>query len=190
MPKDNNAQLKRVRIIAGQYGGQNIKTPHNNGITHPMGDRVRSAIFSIIGDSIKGCDILDSFAGSGSLGFESLSRGAKSVVFIDNNIDAKNTILENIKKLNINDKCTVIKTKINTYVDQTTEKFDIIFADPPYNDPQFSTVKLLFGLLKPGALMVLSHPGKGEVSFNGKKIVVVDNRSYSSAFLTFYRRVQ
>jgi 16S rRNA G966 N2-methylase RsmD len=65
--------------------------------------------------------------------------------------------------------------------------FDVIFADPPYTDPQLSTVSKLFGLLKPNALMVLSHPGKGEVpAKNG--VVVVDNRSYGNADLTFYRR--
>ena len=67
------------------------------------------------------------------------------------------------------------------------ESIDLIFADPPYDDTQFSTVQTLFNLLKPGAVMVLSHPGKGEVpTENG--IVVVDNRSYGNAFLTFYRR--
>ena len=67
-------------------------------------------------------------------------------------------------------------------------KYDIIFADPPYKNPQFSTVSKLFGLLKPGGLMVLSHPGRGEEPNLGNEIVVVDNRSYGNAYLTSFRR--
>ncbi len=68
-----------------------------------------------------------------------------------------------------------------------TDEFDIIFADPPYHNPQFSTISRLMGLLKTGGLMVLSKPGIGEVPIqNG--IVVVDNRSYGEAHLTYFRR--
>ena len=82
----------------------------------------------------------------------------------------------------------LIKATVSNWLDTTNEDgFDLILADPPYHDTQFSTISRALSLLKPGALMVLSHPGKGEVpSKNG--VVVVDNRSYGNLNLTFYRR--
>ena len=82
------------------------------------------------------------------------------------------------------EKSIVIKTTISNWLESmsVTEKFDVIFADPPYHNPQFSTVSRLMKLLKPGGCMILSHPGIGEVPIqNG--IVVVDNRSYGEAHL-------
>ena len=81
-----------------------------------------------------------------------------------------------------------MRTSVTSWLNtREPEQFDVILVDPPYHDPQFSTVEKLLDLLNPSALMVLSHPGKGEVpTKNG--VVVVDNRSYGNAYLTFYRR--
>lgn len=156
--------------------------------THPMGDRVRTALFNIIGSEIEGARVLDAFAGTGSLGFEALSRGAASVTFVERDRVAQAILAENITSLGVQAQTKLIKAPLASWIstqDETT-KFDLIFADPPYHDEQFSTVSKLFGLLKPGALMVLSHSGRGEVP-EQTKIVVVDNRSYANAHLTFFR---
>ena len=169
----------RVRIIAGEFGGRFIQTPPGS-TTHPMGERVRSAMFNSLGETVRGARVLDAFAGSGAIGLEALSRGAESVVFVERDRVAQRVIAENIGSLGVDEKSIVIKTTIS-------EKFDIIFADPPYHNPQFSTVSRLMGLLKPGGCMILSHPGIGEVPIqNG--IVVVDNRSYGEAHLTKFLR--
>ena len=102
---------------------------------------------------------------------------------------AQRVIAENIASLDVDEQSIVIKTTISNWLESmsVTEKFDIIFADPPYHNPQFSTVSRLMGLLKPGGCMILSHPGIGEVPVqNG--IVVVDNRSYGEAHLTKFLR--
>ncbi|MCB9820056.1 16S rRNA (guanine(966)-N(2))-methyltransferase RsmD [Candidatus Nomurabacteria bacterium] len=176
-----------VRIIAGKYGGRFIDAPGRKS-THSMGERIRNALFNSIGQEIQGARVLDAFAGSGAVGIEAMSRGAASVTFIERDRIASNIIQNNIDLLGIED-AKVIKTTVSNWLETRRDEqdYDIIFADPPYHDEQFATISRLLGLLKPGALMVLSHSGRGEVPIQDKRIVVVDNRSYGNAFLTFFR---
>jgi len=176
-----------LRIISGIYGGRTIKTPGSK-TTHPMGDRVRGSLFNIIGDEIVGAKVLDIFAGSGSLGIEALSRGASNVTFIERDNLACKILQENIKSFNLEENSKILKMSASTWIDKNQDNFfDIIFADPPFNDPQFSTVSRLGGLLKPNGLMLLSYSGRGAVPLVNE-VVVVDNRSYGNATLTFYRK--
>jgi len=175
-----------VRIIAGSYGGRVIDAPGRQS-THAMSERARGALFNIIGEDIKGARVLDAFAGSGSLGIEALSRGAAEALFIEKDRIAAKIVQKNLDAVECTD-ASVIKTTVSNWLNTSTpEDFDIIFADPPYHDPQLSTVGRLLSLLKPGALMVLSHSGKGEVP-SKTGVVVVDNRSYGNLNFTFYRR--
>lgn len=175
-----------VRIIAGMHGGRVIDAPGRSS-THAMSERARGALFNIIGEELPGAIVLDAFAGSGSLGLEALSRGAASATFIEKDRIAAKIIQNNVDLLKAGH-AKVIKSTLSGWLDTTQDAgYDIIFADPPYHDPQFSTVSRLLGLLKPGALMVLSHPGKGEVP-SKTGVVVVDNRSYGNLNLAFYRR--
>ena len=174
-----------IRIIAGIYGGRKIDAPGRSS-THAMSERGRNALFNSLGDSIKDATVLDAFAGSGAIGLEAMSRGAGEVVFVEKDRIAAKIISNNCAALNV--KSRVIKASVAGWMETSKpEVFDIIFADPPYDDPQFSTVTKLFSLLKPSALMVLSHSGKGEVPVPSG-IVVVDNRSYGSLHLTFFRQ--
>lgn len=176
-----------VRIISGKYGGRRIDAPDNNR-THPMSERVRNAMFNSIASEIGEADVLDAFAGTGSIGLEALSRGARRVVFIERDRIAQKILAKNISTLGVENTTNIVRTTVSNWIDTYLgDGFDIIFADPPYHDTQFSTVQRLFGLLKPGGLMVLSHPGRGEEPTK-KGVVVVDNREYGNAFLTFYRR--
>lgn len=176
-----------VRIIAGKYGGRVIDAPGRNS-THVMGERVRNAMFNSIGMEIIDTKVLDAFAGSGAIGLEALSRGANFVTFIEKDRIASKIISANCKLLQEQNNSEVIKTTVNNWFETADKQlYDIIFADPPYHDEQFSTVKTLFNILKPNGLMVLSHTGRGEVPIQDK-IVVVDNRSYGNACLTFFRK--
>lgn len=176
-----------VRIIAGEFGGRIINAPEGK-TTHPMSERVRSSLFNILGTKTQDANILDAFAGSGSLGFEALSRGASSAIFIERDRQANRILSENVKLLNVNDKTKVLQMNVSSWITKNEDKhFDVIFTDPPYNDMQFSTVTRLGKLLGPNGVMVLSYPGSGEVpSIMG--VVVVDNRSYGNAALAFYRK--
>lgn len=173
-----------VRIIAGKYGGRVIEGSGTER-THPMSERIRNAIFNSIIEELPGAKVLDAFAGSGALGIEALSRGASEVVFIEKDRIASKIIEQNISLLRI-EHAKLIKGPVSSVAERMNDQFDIIFADPPYHDPQLSTVAKLFRLLKPNGLMVLSYPGKGEVPTSAE-VVVVDNRSYGNAALAYYR---
>jgi 16S rRNA (guanine966-N2)-methyltransferase len=152
-----------------------------------MSERVKGAMFNVIGD-ITDMKVLDAFAGTGALGFEALSRGAEHATFIERDRVAQKVILENASALGVEKEMKLVRTSVASW-DETAggEQFDLIFADPPYHDVQFSTVTRLFGHLKPNGLMILSHPGRESApTVNG--VVVVDNRSYGDAALAFYRK--
>jgi 16S rRNA (guanine966-N2)-methyltransferase len=144
-------------------------------------------MFNSLGKSVEGAHVLDAFAGTGAIGIEAISRGADYVTFIERDRVAQKVLAENIKLLNIFRNTKLVGAPVAGWVD-TYEgpKFDLIFVDPPYYDMQFSTVERLSGLLKPGALMVLSHPGRSE-SPTVPGVVVVDNRGYGDAALTYFR---
>jgi len=176
-----------VRVIAGRFGGRVIAGSATQR-THPMSERIRNALFNMVGDEVRGAMVLDAFAGSGSIGFEALSRGAESVMFVEKDKIATKLIQQNIELLGVEESTHLVRAPVKSWLDgYSGELFDLIFADPPYHDPQFSTVLQLLGLLKPNGLMVLSYPGRGEApTANG--VVVVDNRSYGTAALAFYRQ--
>jgi len=175
-----------VRLIAGTFGGRIIEGSGTNR-THPMSERIRQSLFNIIGSEIEGATVLDAFAGSGSLGLESLSRGAVHATFIERDRVAQNVITKNIETLGVIENTKLIKAPVASWIETTDAQFDIIFADPPFHDPQLSTAMKLIKLLKPNGLMVLSYLGRGEVPTE-LGVVVVDNRSYGDAVLAFYRR--
>ena len=176
-----------VRIISGTYGGRKIEAPDNSR-THPMGERIRNALFNSIGKEIEDTEVLDAFAGTGAVGLEALSRGAKATTFIERDHIASKILAKNVASLGAEEHSIIIRASVANWVDlNESHFFDFIFADPPYHDPQFSTVEQLFALLKPGGLMILSHPGRSEAPTR-PGVVVVDNRSYGNADLTFYRR--
>ena len=174
-----------VRIIAGTYGGRTIQAPDGNR-THPMSERVRNALFNSLHDQIKDAVVLDAFAGTGALGIEALSRGAKKVVFIERDRVAQKVLAENINLLGIGDQAKLVKAPVASWLSTYDgEKFDVIFADPPYHDTQFSTVAKLAKYLRPEGLMILSYPGRETVpDLDG--VVVVDNRIYGEAALALF----
>ena len=150
--------MARLRIIAGEFGGRFISADVGRG-THPMGDRVRSGMFASLAsrDVLDGARVLDAFAGTGAVGLEALSRGAASAVFIESDKVAARVIQQNIDTLGVGDRAKVINTTVANWLKtrDLTDEFDLIFADPPYHRPQFSTVFSLVEALKSKGLMIL-----------------------------------
>lgn len=184
--------MVQIRVISGKFGGRKIDAPSfDNSRTKPMGERIRNAMFNRIGSEIQGARVLDAFAGTGSVGLEALSRGASHVTFVERDKIAQNILKKNVALLGCEDSAQIICTSVNNWLETADiPHYDIILADPPYDDPQFSTVAKILGLLKPNGLMVLSNPGRGEgPNLANTGIVVVDNRSYGNAQLTSFRRV-
>ena len=149
-----------MRVIAGSAGGVRLLVPRRG--VRPTMDRVKAAIFSSLGEAIIGARVLDLFAGSGALGIEALSRGAASAVFIENDRQSAEAIEKNLVKTNFQGR--VRDQDVFDFLRQraSTEKFQIIFADPPYETTkrESSAEKLLNNetlrqLLEPGGIFVL-----------------------------------
>ena len=119
-----------IRITGGKNRSRLLETPNTN-LTKPTMDKVRSAVFNALGESIVNAKVLDLFAGSGSYGFESLSRGAKSVTFVEKGAEAISIIKKNSFNLKEND-IEIARSDVLDYLNSTEEKFDVVFADPPY----------------------------------------------------------
>jgi 16S rRNA (guanine966-N2)-methyltransferase len=105
-----------VRIIAGKYGSRKIEAPDNSR-THPMGERVRNAMFNSIGAEIDGKDVLDAFAGTGAIGLEALSRGARTITFVERDKIALKILTRNIVSLQAEDQSTVVRTSVSNWLE-------------------------------------------------------------------------
>ena len=173
-----------MRIIAGKYGSRIIKSPRGFK-THPMGERMRNALFNALGD-LSDKVVWDAFAGSGSLAIESVSRGANEAIATESDRSAYLILKANAEKLHVYN-VKAIKASCRAWSrNNVDKKFDLIFCDPPYNDLQLSTVFALQTHLKPNGLMILSYPGRDDIPL-ADGVVVVDNRNYGDAALATYR---
>ena len=166
-----------IKITSGIYRSRAITTP--GGKTHPMGERERLALFNMISDYIPGAVLLDAFSGSGSLGIEALSRGAEEVTFIENNSNAIKTIKDNLAALGAEGE--VVGSKVSTF--STDKVFDVVLADPPYDDFRINEVFHLLRFLKEGGVFVLSHPGEVP-DLPGMKLD--KSRKYAGATISIY----
>lgn len=146
-----------MRIIAGKRKGFSLKAPKGYD-TRPTSDRVKEAMFNMIQGYEKDAHVLDLFAGTGALGLEALSRGAKSAVFVEKNLAPWRILLANIAKAGFEDQSTVRKTDALHFLQQYQGKpFDLIFIDPPYGsevENYLLTSILNKGLLAPSGLII------------------------------------
>jgi 16S rRNA (guanine966-N2)-methyltransferase len=121
-----------VRVVAGAFKGRRLQAPRG-GRTRPTADRVREALFSMLGD-VSGARVLDLYAGSGALGIEALSRGAASATFVDRDPSAVAAIRRNLEALGAEQE--VRHQDALRYLAGTTRgPFDLVFVDPPYDSP-------------------------------------------------------
>ncbi len=175
MPRRNN----QVRIISGKLGGRLIDTPKTDK-THPMGDRERAAIFNRLRGDIAGKDILDAFAGSGAIGLEALSLGANSVDFLENNQKAAKTIKANVAKFKLEAQGKIVR--------KLQKEYDIIFADPPYDNPQYEYIEEILKSLKHGGIFVLSHP-ETPAPWEFRGLSLFSGKNYAAAHIKMYQKL-
>ncbi len=125
----------KLRVTGGRLLRHLFGVPKkaDAGLVRPSSDRVREAVFSSLGSSLKDALVLDLFAGSGAYSFEALSRGAESVLMVEKDREVAHCIKNNIKKLNLLDECEVIVDDATKYVfGKNQDDYDLVFVDPPY----------------------------------------------------------
>jgi len=161
-----------LRIVAGLHGSRRIATPAGNA-TRPTSDRVREAVFSMIGP-LNGEHVLDLFAGSGAMGIEAISRGASEAVFVDRSEPAARCVRENLNLLGM--EAPVLKLDWAAALDSLRRKnqsFDLVFLDPPYADADSVFARIgaeLEGLLADSAL-VICESGDGCEPIKGLRLL-------------------
>ncbi|WLR47057.1 16S rRNA (guanine(966)-N(2))-methyltransferase RsmD [Halobacillus litoralis] len=162
------SEVYRMRVIAGEFKGRPLKSVPTHK-TRPTTDKVKEAVFHGIGPFFEGGKALDLFAGSGGLGIEALSRGVNSCVFVDQQQKAIQTIYENIKTLDINERTEVFKTDAMRAIKAAGKRgltFDYIFLDPPYKKFSYQDLMealLEFDLIAENATIVCEHDASEEI---------------------------
>jgi 16S rRNA (guanine966-N2)-methyltransferase len=175
-----------MRVIAGTYGGRTLKAPAGAG-TRPTSDRVREALFSILGDRVQDARVLDLFAGSGALGLEALSRGAGSVTFVDDNRAAIAAIQGNLNALKAAGR--VRQTDALRFLGGAPEsgaQYDLIFLDPPYRLAERLAPPLseaLPAVLAPGAVAVAESDRRAPLALH---LPLNDERRYGDTLIRIY----
>ncbi len=178
-----------MRVITGTAKGKRLITPEGRDVTRPTGEKVKEAIFSSIQFFIEGADVLDLFAGSGQLGIEALSRGAKSAVFVDSAKVAQKCIAENIKNCGFSDVAKIKTGDALMYLSSAFERFDIAFLDPPYAAEQLPIVlPALSKVMRPGGVVLCETAKTVDLEEEIGKLVKVKEYRYGSTKVLMYKR--
>ena len=179
-----------MRVISGKARGVSLKTPAGMA-TRPTADRVKEALFSIIQFDIPGTNVLDLFGGTGQLGIEALSRGAKCATFVDERQDACNLIKENLKRTNLLPFAKVLRTDYASYLRTCSEKYDIILLDPPYAEVFLeNSLKMIteIDILQSGGIIVTERSLEKELLFESPGYIRSKDYKYGNTLLTLYRK--
>jgi 16S rRNA (guanine966-N2)-methyltransferase len=175
-----------VRVIAGTYGGRVLKAPPGDS-TRPTSDRVREALFSILGARIEDARVLDLFAGSGALGIEALSRGAASAAFVDNGTQAIRAIRANLSALGV--QAGIRQSDALRFLAHASElgaQYDLVFLDPPYRQAERLARPLseaLPAVLAPGAVAVAESDRRAPLAL---ELPLHDERRYGDTLIRIY----
>ena len=186
-----------MRITGGEFGGRNLKVPKSDAI-RPTQDRVREALFNMIQFEVPGSDFLDLFAGSGAVGIEALSRGAKSATFVEQSRRHMPVLLENLRlvspaggpQLNFS---TVLADVYRWIASYSGPGFSIVFADPPYalgEERGYASVLATLaerGVVRPGGLFIAEMTAVQKAEETPLWELVRD-RTYGKTRLCLWRR--
>ncbi len=178
-----------MRIIAGTHRGRPLRAPRGMS-TRPTTDRVREALFGILGD-LDGMLVVDCYAGTGALGLEALSRGARRAFFIESGRQASAVIARNAESLGFSDRCQLVSRPVERAAAALeTELFDLVLSDPPWPIHQAASadvLKLFVGRLAEGATVVLGHPKRTSIDVDlPSGLSLKQTRNWGDSAMTFF----
>lgn len=202
-----------MQILSGRYKNLPLKSPHNVK-THPMGSREKLALFNMLLPYLENATVLDAYAGSGALGLEALSRGAKKVVFLEKSPQIAKTLRENLARittfhtksdsadLSFHIQPPTIQVLIQpaeTFARTNTETFNLIIADPPYDHFEPEVIARLTEFLTPGGILALSHPATTSKAHSSKNpsnteppifphLTLLKSHAYAAAQLSLFQK--
>jgi len=175
-----------MRIISGYLKSLHFESP-NNTHTHPMSEKMRGALFNILGD-IEKLTVFDAYGGTGAISFEAISRGAKSSLITENDKSALKTIVRNINLLHLSDKVHVVNANCITWSkSHISTQFDLVICDPPYDDIHDNQLEGLASNVIVGGLLIISLPTDYH-SLKFKDFEIELSKEYGDGSLFFYRK--
>lgn len=180
-----------MRVITGKARGIQLKTPDGM-LTRPTADRVKEALFSIINFDIPNAAVLDLFGGTGQLGIEALSRGAKRGVFVDAREEACRLIRENLRRTKLTQESVVVRSDYMQFLNRCTERFSIIFLDPPYAETYLeNAIKRIaeIDILQTDGIIVAERPVEKELPWEFDGYQRSKDYKYGKTLLTIYRKL-
>jgi 16S rRNA (guanine(966)-N(2))-methyltransferase RsmD len=181
-----------VRIVAGTARGKKLAAPKGRDV-RPTSDRVREALFSSIGERVRDASVLDLFAGSGALGLEALSRGARRATFVERSRRTMAVVRRNARDLGFVDRARFIEGSALYSLKQLEKegaRFHIVFLDPPYKGTLLGDALLALGksgILVEGGLVVAEHPAEVPVLV-GEEFHILSKKRYGGTVLSFVQR--
>lgn len=177
-----------MRVITGSARGRKLKAPEGYDV-RPTSDGVKEAIFSAIQFEIEGRTVLDLFAGSGQLGIEAISRGAKKAVFVDSSQTSIKLIKENIEYVGFEKQSEVINMPNTAFLRTTKETFDIALLDPPYDRKLIQkSLPALTGIMSDEGVIVCEHEIECRLPEEVNGFVIVKSKKHGKTGLTIYRK--
>ena len=181
-----------MRVIAGTLKGRHLKAPTWDGL-RPTSDRLRETVFNILAPRIAGTRFLDGYAGTGAVGIEALSRGARAVTFVESDKRAETLIAENLAHCGVENGYAIIRATVARAIDQLDaaasgpyELFDIVWLDPPYDEPSDAVLAAAGVLMASGGLLVLEHARRRQAPETAGRLVRVRQVTSGDSALSFY----
>lgn len=177
-----------MRITGGTGRGRRLKVPAGPRV-RPTSDKVKQALFNIIGGRIEGSTFLDLFAGAGGIGIEALSRGADRVAFVDDSNESLKIIRSNVKQAGFAGRAQIVFARAESFLRKPTGPYDIIFLDPPYAMQLESLLELIAnsGIVKPGGDVIAEHFKKQPSPSRAGTLTLYREARYGDTVLAFYR---
>lgn len=179
-----------MRVIAGLSRGRKLKVLEGLEV-RPTTDRIKEAIFSSLQFDIPNSNFLDLFSGSGQMGIEALSRGAKSVTFVDNSFKSVEIIKHNLKETGLFENAIVLKNDSINFLTETSQKYDIVFLDPPYNKglSQLALDKIE-NCVSENGLIVCEHKYGEQMPEQVGDFKILKNKKYGLIEITTYKKME
>jgi 16S rRNA (guanine(966)-N(2))-methyltransferase RsmD len=177
-----------TRIIAGTLRGRRLVAPRGDR-TRPTSDKVRGAVFNLLGQFFEGGDVLDLYAGTGALGLEALSRGCARAVLVESDRGAVEAIERNVSALGLDGRVEVRRGRVAEVVPRLRPAaFALAFVDPPYGEGPEGALALLDGPVAPGGRVVAEHDARRPPGERYGALALLDRRAYGDTGISIYRR--
>jgi 16S rRNA (guanine966-N2)-methyltransferase len=178
-----------MRVSGGIGRGQRLKVPSGPRV-RPTSDKVKQALFNILGARVADATFLDLYAGAGSIGIEALSRGVKSVVFVDASRESVAAVKHNLEQTGFIDRAQVVLARAEAFLKKPSGPFDIIFLDPPYAEEMRPLLESIAGagVLKQDGIVIAEHFKKQPSPERAGSLVLYREARYGDTVLAFYKQ--